>query len=207
MNSGIAAFIHGFLLALGLILPLGVQNVFVFNQGVLQKSIPRALPAIITAAVCDTILITLAVVGVSAIVLSCLWLKTMMLVLGSLFLIYMGGVTWTAKPGNRNEAAQVLSVKKQIVFAASVSLLNPHAIIDTIGVIGTSSLSYGGTAKFAFTCACILVSWFWFFALALAGRATGELDKTGRLLYTLNKVSAVIMWGASLHIVLSLVRR
>lgn len=29
--------IHGFLLALGLILPLGAQNVFVFNQGANQK--------------------------------------------------------------------------------------------------------------------------------------------------------------------------
>ena len=28
---------------------------------------------------------------------------------------------------------------KQISFALSVSLLNPHAIMDTIGVIGTSA--------------------------------------------------------------------
>ncbi len=32
----IEAIIHGVILAFGLILPLGVQNVFVFNQGAIQ---------------------------------------------------------------------------------------------------------------------------------------------------------------------------
>jgi L-lysine exporter family protein LysE/ArgO len=41
------AFIHGFVLALGLILPLGVQNVFIFNQGAVQPRFYKALPAIL----------------------------------------------------------------------------------------------------------------------------------------------------------------
>ena len=54
---------HGFLLALGLILPLGAQNVFVFNQGANHKSIYKTLPVIITAGLCDTFLIVLAEIG------------------------------------------------------------------------------------------------------------------------------------------------
>ena len=46
--------IHGILLAFGLILPLGVQNVFVFNQGATHKKFTNALPAVITAGLCDT---------------------------------------------------------------------------------------------------------------------------------------------------------
>jgi L-lysine exporter family protein LysE/ArgO len=53
--------------AFGLILPPGVQNVFVFNQGAMHKKFTRALPAVLTAGVCDTILIGLAVAGVSLI--------------------------------------------------------------------------------------------------------------------------------------------
>jgi len=136
MGNSIIAFIHGFILAFGLILPLGVQNVFIFNQGALQKSIARALPAVITAAVCDTVLIALAVVGVSVIVFGSFWFKMILLGFGCLFLLYMGWVTWTAKPACSDEAKQPFPPGKQIVFAASVSLLNPHAIIDTIGVIG-----------------------------------------------------------------------
>ena len=32
------AILHGIILAFGLIVPLGVQNVFVFNQGALQPT-------------------------------------------------------------------------------------------------------------------------------------------------------------------------
>lgn len=62
------AIIHGIILAFGLILPLGVQNVFVFSQGAMQPSRLRALPAVLTAALCDTLLILLAVLGLSVIV-------------------------------------------------------------------------------------------------------------------------------------------
>ncbi|RIP24071.1 amino acid transporter, partial [Staphylococcus gallinarum] len=62
--------VHGLLLALGLILPLGAQNVFVFNQGANHKSITKSLPVIITAGLCDTFLIVLAVIGISVILLS-----------------------------------------------------------------------------------------------------------------------------------------
>lgn len=55
--------IHGLLLALGLILPLGAQNVFVFNQGANQKKISKALPVIITTGLCDTFLIVIAILG------------------------------------------------------------------------------------------------------------------------------------------------
>ena len=43
------AILHGIILAFGLIIPLGVQNVFVFNQGALQPKFSRALPVVITA--------------------------------------------------------------------------------------------------------------------------------------------------------------
>lgn len=54
-------FIHAVVLAFGLILPLGVQNVFIFNQGLTQKKYLHALPAIITAGISDTPLIGAAV--------------------------------------------------------------------------------------------------------------------------------------------------
>ena len=63
------AVIHGFLLAIGLILPLGAQNVFVFNQGANQSKLIKAFPAV-TAGICDSILISLAVIGVSLVLMS-----------------------------------------------------------------------------------------------------------------------------------------
>ncbi|GGE11563.1 hypothetical protein GCM10011571_11160 [Marinithermofilum abyssi] len=69
------AFIHGFVLAFGLILPLGVQNVFIFNQGAVQPRFYKALPAILAATFCDATLITLTVMGVSVMILTVSYLK------------------------------------------------------------------------------------------------------------------------------------
>lgn len=117
-----ASFAHGFLLALGLILPLGVQNVFVFNQGALQPKLRHALPVVITAALCDTLLLTLAILGVSVLILSVPLIKSILLVAGVLFLLYMGYVTWRSQPSDRQgREAESYSARKQITYALSVS--------------------------------------------------------------------------------------
>jgi L-lysine exporter family protein LysE/ArgO len=200
----ISAGLHGFILAFGLILPLGVQNVFVFNQGAIQPRWVNVLPVVLTAAISDTVLISLAVFGVSAVVLGVTWIKLTLLMIGIVFLIYMGYTTWRSKPISTPTSIQSFTPRKQIAFAASVSLINPHAIMDTIGVIGTISLSYSGAAKLAFMLACILVSWVWFFGLSIAGNLIGRINQSGRFILALNKISAVIMWGTAIYLLTSL---
>ncbi|MBL0385973.1 LysE family transporter [Tumebacillus sp. ITR2] len=203
----VLAFLHGFLLAFGLILPLGVQNVFVFNQGARQGSFLRALPVVVTATICDWLLILLSVLGVSLLVIEVAWVRWLLIVVGVLFLLYMGWLTWksAASSGDSpqdNDNGETFSAKRQILFAASVSLLNPHAILDTVGVIGTSSLSYAGGDKIWFTAASMLVSLLWFLSLAFAGRLIGKLNRG--VLPLINRISAVIMWGSAVYMVLTL---
>lgn len=196
--------LHGIFLAFGLILPLGVQNVFVFSQGATQPKLHRALPATITAALCDTLLILLAVFGLSVIVLQFEWLRMTLMIAGILFLLYMGYVIWRSEPTS-NETNNALPIRKQILFALSVSLLNPHAILDIVGVIGTSALKYVGTEQILFILACILVSWMWFFGLTLAGAVIKNLDGTGGLMKIFNKCSALFIWGTAIYISIGLV--
>ncbi len=197
-------FFHGFILALGLILPLGPQNVFVLSQGATQPKFRNVLPVVLTAAICDTFLILLAVLGVSLVVLSIAWIKIALVIFGVGFLIYMGWLTWRSTPAHDDPKldAKLWPAKRQIVFAASVSLLNPHAILDTIGVIGTSSLAYLNGDKVAFTLACIFNSWLWFFGLAIVGRFVGSIGVVRKVL---NKVSAVIMWISAIYLVYNLI--
>ncbi|MFJ7953173.1 LysE/ArgO family amino acid transporter [Lysinibacillus sp. NPDC096418] len=193
------AFLHGALLALGLILPLGVQNVFVFSQGATQQRLVRAFPASITAALCDTLLILLAVFGLSVLVLQFEWLRLALMTAGILFLLYMGFAIWQSQP-TTTEKNKALPIKKQILFALSVSLLNPHAILDTIGVIGTSALKYSGVTLIYFTTACILISWLWFFGLTLAGASLKKIDSSGKLMNVFNKCSAVFIWATAIYL-------
>lgn len=201
----LSAFIHGYLLSFGLILPLGPQNVFVFSQGATQPKLRRALPVVLTAALADTALILVAVLGVSAVVLTVPWVKIVLGIIGVVFLLYIGWVTWRSEV-HEDDAAKLAHdwpLRRQIVFALSVSLLNPHAILDTIGVIGTSSLAYLGPERIAFTAACILNSWLWFFMLAVAGKFVGTI---GSVRKWLNRVSAVIIWISAVYLVYNLGR-
>ncbi|MGG0240398.1 LysE/ArgO family amino acid transporter [Bacillus rhizoplanae] len=199
------AILHGIILAFGLIIPLGVQNVFVFNQGASQSTILKAAPVVITAATCDTILILFAVQGVSLMLLTFSWLTTILYTIGFFFLLYMGWAIWKSEPTVSKNEVQTMTIKKQIIFAASVSLLNPHAILDTIGVIGTNSIQYIGAEKWAFTLATIFVSWIWFIGLAIAGRMLGKVDSSGTKIKLLNKISGVIIWGVAFYMLAKLV--
>lgn len=73
------------------------------------------------------------------------------------------------------------------------------AILDTIGVIGTNSLLYQNHEKWIFTIACIVVSWVWFFALAIAGKRVGRFNKNGTILKWINKISAILIWCIAIY--------
>lgn len=202
---------HGFLLALGLILPLGPQNSFVLSQGLSQPSLIRAMPVVVTAACCDTLLIVLAVAGVSAVVGAIQWLRLVLVCGGVVFLIAAGWMTWRAPPpspqngddGTGEAGRSPASMGRQVGFALACSLGNPHAIVDTIGVIGTSALAYQGARLLAFSGACIAVSWLWFAGLAVAGRMLSRLDLARRLL---NPASALVMWISAGYLGLTLLK-
>jgi len=198
------AFVHGMVLAMGLILPLGIQNLFVFTQGVTQPTFFRTLPVVFTAAMCDTLLILLAVQGVSLFIASFAWLKVFLLGIGVVFMSYMGWLTWNNRLVNScDHDEEKITSKQQIIFAVTVSLFNPHAVLDTIGVIGTSSINYSGNEKVLFTMACILISWCWFLLLAVMGWRVGRQKGFTKMLGLMNKISAVFMWLSALYMAYS----
>lgn len=188
------AFIYGVFMAIGLIVPLGMQNIYLFNQGVNQRHFWQVLPSVITATICDGVLIIAAVLGVSAVVLELPWLRALILLIGVCFLLYMGWICWHSAPSSMQAGERPHSIKQQIVFSISVSWLNPHALLDTIGVIGTSSLQFLGKEKAVFVVACILTSCGWFLIITAVGRYLHQLDKTGAWLRRMNKLSAIILW-------------
>ncbi|MGJ9384457.1 lysine transporter LysE [Salipaludibacillus neizhouensis] len=197
------AFIHGFTLALGLILPMGVQNLFIFNQGINQPSFYKALPAVITASLCDTLLILIAVLSLSAVAELFETVKSIFIFGGFFFLLFIGWSIWKT-PVKNTENSSPATARKQIIFAISVSLLNPHALLDTIGVIGTNSLLYANDSidKWLFMVATASVSWFYFAILALIGKFIGNKDKSFKFRILFNKISAVTIWILAFYMVL-----
>ncbi|GAK41336.1 lysine efflux permease [Paenibacillus sp. TCA20] len=196
--------IHAVLLAFGLILPLGAQNLFIFNQGATQPKWIYALPSVITAAICDTLLILLSVGGLSVILAGREGLTAFIYIGGCVFLLYMAWTLWRAD-SRQGAERRALSLSRQILFALSVSVLNPHAIIDILGVIGTNSLEYEGTERVTFTIVTILVSWLWFILLSAAGRLMGRWDESGKISFYMNKASSMTMALLALYMLYKIV--
>ena len=190
----LSPFIHGLVLAFSLIIPAGIQNTFILNQSVLSKNTLSVLPIIITASLCDTVLIILSVLGISLILLEMEWIKLAILILGFVFLVYIGYKMWKQPPINLGAKQYTLSVMKQVIFTMSVSWLNPHAIIDTVVVIGSQCLQYSSYQKLAYSIGCIMTTWSWFFALALFGNRLGRSKSGHFVLGNINKLSAVLMY-------------
>ena len=200
----IQSILHGFLLAFGLILPLGAQNVFVFNQGANHKSFKKIIPVVVIAGLCDTLLILLAVFGVSLLLNQYPALQLIIYSIGFIFLLYMAWSLWHESPSSKSDSTP-MSAKKQISFALSVSLLNPHAIMDTIGVIGTNAAMYQHAEKIVFTITTISVSWIWFISLGLIGKLVGNIDQEGKFILVLNKVSSIIIIAVAVLIAKNIV--
>lgn len=195
----IHAFLYGAILAFGLIIPLGIQNIFILNLGATHKKWLHTLPGVLTAFLCDTLLITTAVLGVSVLVLSMPGVKSTIYYGGLFFLIYMGWVTWQST--HQPECAyRPLSPLQQIGFSATVSLMNPHAILDSITVIGSNSLQFTGPEKWVYTGACITVSLCWFMGLSALGGMLGRMSDNYSVLKWMNKFSAITIWAVAAYI-------
>ncbi len=194
----ISAFIKGLMLSFSLILPIGSQNVFIFNQGMVQDKYRYVLPAVLMTILCDSILIFLAVIGVD-LFSHFIWFKPFILGLGILFLTYIGLRVWqSASQMEDGNPPHQMTVLKQIIFAISVSLLNPHAVLDLFVIIGAASNEYATDEKQAFLFGCFLIEFLWFFTLSLGGFHLKKIKYIQSISFFVNKISAIIMWIVAL---------
>ncbi len=162
-------YLNGLILGLSLIIALGPQNIFLIKQGA-RKNHPW-LSAFICLS-CDIILMCASVAGLHQVLLTHPALQIWLLILGALFLFYYAGKSLKSAflPHNSIKTESYSYNKKQIIlFALGFSLLNPHAIIDSLVIIG------GGSSQFpdhqlAFLLGVISASCLWFCSLMLTTR-------------------------------------
>lgn len=199
-----AAFFTGLALGLALIVPIGAQNVFVFGQGV-SLGMPRALWAVVGAGVCDTILIVLGAAGTSALLNSVPGLRPAMLVAGALFLTYLGVKSLRAKPTELDDETGTWSKGQVLRRTMAVSLLNPHAILDTVGVLGAAITAQAAVTRLPFAAGAVVASWTWFLVLAAAAHALRRVMTKERRVW-FDRISGVILLVFAVWLVVEFVQ-
>jgi L-lysine exporter family protein LysE/ArgO len=183
----------GLLIGFALITPIGAQNIFIIQQGI-AVGYPRILFATLTTTGCDALTISAGALGLGTILQSSRPLKTVLIVCGSVLLLYLAWQNLRAVPEPLPTGGQatVAYRKGTAAKAVVVSLLNPHALIDTVGVIGAVAASRGLTERAWFCAGAVLASLLWFNLLG-GGAALARGRLTIRVRRMINIGSAVVM--------------
>lgn len=198
----ILTFLKGALLGLGLVMPLGPQNAFIFQRAARSLQFKQILPILIVSIACDASLVLAGVLGGSFLEPILHW-QRLISTIGALFLFYLSLGMWrSSKNAKWQEETYALSTGQQIVYTLSVSLLNPHAILDTFIVIGTVSSSYVGLERNLFTLGCIFVDTFWFFSLAIVGFWIKKLKKADLIVAWISKISSILIFFIAIDLLI-----
>ncbi|MDP1604955.1 MAG: LysE family transporter [Legionella sp.] len=157
-------YFNGLLLGLSLIMALGPQNVFLIRQGARRK---HALLSAVVCFCCDVILVSASVAGLHHALSLHPSLQIWMTWFGVLFLLYYGVVALKKglSPATAKDVSGEPANRLQIILLAlGFSLLNPHAIIDSLVIIGSGSSQFP-QHQYLFLMGVITSSFLWFASL------------------------------------------
>ncbi|VEG91625.1 LysE/ArgO family amino acid transporter [Legionella spiritensis] len=186
-------YLNGLILGLSLIMALGPQNIFLIRQGAMRNH--PALSAAICF-FCDVILVLASVAGLHGILSRHPDLQRWLTWFGVAFLLYYGSSAlkraWQAT-STRESAAPQASNRLQIIFLAlGFSLLNPHAIIDCLVIIGTGSAQFPGHRQ-AFVLGVATSSLLWFSSLTLTTRYFSDVLSRAAVWRRVELLSGLLM--------------
>lgn len=137
------AALHGYLVAISLILAIGAQNAFVLRQGIRQEHVAAV---VVTCAVSDAVLIGAGVAGFGAVSGALPWITEAMRWAGVAFLLVYGALRFRAalQGGEALQPAPGGSVPLGRVLASCLVLTwaNPHVYLDTVVLMGSISTQY-----------------------------------------------------------------
>lgn len=173
-------YLAGFFLGLAMITPIGPQNIFLINQG-FTFGMPGALVAVGAAGVCDTILISLGGLGAAALLTTVPGLKTALLIGGAAFLIFLGVKSFRTVHDEVGPAeGNPLRWQRVIAQCASVSVLNPHSVLDVVGLLGVAIASQDAGHRPIFAAGTVSASWIWFLFIVLGASTMRRWLTPGR---------------------------
>lgn len=159
-------FLQGLTMGLAYVAPIGVQNLFVINSALSQK-LWRAL---ITALIVIFFDITLALAcffGIGIIMEHYRWLQMLIVLLGSVVIIYIGIGLLREKLAEIKRDVPPPSILSTIYTACVVTWFNPHAIIDGTMVLGAFNAALPPSESLAFILGVALASCLWFSGLTV----------------------------------------
>ena len=163
------AFVFGLLFGMATAFPVGVQSFVVMNQG-LRFGYPRVMVGIVTASLCDSVLILLGAAGASAL-LRAPGHQGFLIAVGILFFVVVGVTTLRATPESDEQVESRARPRAMVAQTVGVSLFNPHAVFETVGLLGGAIAIQSPDDRLGFALGAIAASWLWFVMIGFGASA------------------------------------
>lgn len=159
-------FLQGLTMGLAYVAPIGLQNLFVINSALTH---PRRR-AFMTAAIVIFFDVTLAFAcffGIGAVMQHYPWLQKVILLAGSLIVIYIGFGLLRSKETELERSEPDVSIRKTVTTACVVTWFNPQAIIDGTMMLGAFHVTLPVSQSIPFIVGVAAASCLWFTGLTL----------------------------------------
>ena len=201
----IFSYFQGLLLGLSLIIAIGAQNLFVFNQGLIGKHI---FLVCLFCSISDTFLILIGYLGIYLIINDSIFLQNLIIFLGFIWLLIYGILK--IKDGlliDKNHfniqftEISNRSLTKTLVAIAGITWFNPHVYLDTVFLIGSISNSVEQQKQIPFLIGCMSSSFLFFFFIGYLGFKIGPLIKTPIIWRKINILFGIIMIILAFYII------
>lgn len=196
MPQFLSPLLSGFGLGAGLIIAIGSQNAFVLRQGLKRQYV---FTVCTICFLCDSLLISLGAGGFSSVVTASPLFMKLTLWGGVLFLFAYGLRAFAAafKPGALEAevgTASEVPLRQVVLMTVSFSLLNPHAFLDTVLLLGSLAGQYPGLSRLAFALGAMAASLTWFYGIGYGARLIAPFFRKPQAWRMLDIMVGCTMW-------------
>ena len=200
------SYLQGLLLGFSLIIAIGSQNLFVFNQGLIGKYV---MIVCLFCSLSDALLILIGYSGLYLIIENNVILQNFIILIGFLWLLGYGvlkireGISFDQESNLDIQISHTnnRNLYKTILAISGITWLNPHVYLDTVFLIGSISNSVQSEKQFSFLLGAISSSFLFFFFLGYMGFKIGPLIKSPNLWKKINISLGIIMIMISFNLI------
>ena len=200
------SYLQGLLLGFSLIIAIGAQNLFVFNQGLIGKYV---MIVCLFCSLSDALLILIGYSGLYLIIENNVILQNFIILIGFLWLLGYGvlkireGMYFDQESNLNIQISQTnnRNLYKTILAISGITWLNPHVYLDTVFLIGSISNSVQSEKQFSFLLGTISSSFLFFFFLGYMGFKIGPLIKSPNLWKKINISLGIVMIMISFNLI------
>lgn len=189
-------FLEGFLLQASLIFALGAQNIFILETGLRRQ---HHILVSFVCFLCDYFIIMLGVLGTASLLEKYPQVKIAFGILGISFLVYygLGKIRSVERTFTPNEpTSKKNTILKSILGAVTFSVVNPHAYLDGIILIGGYSTKFSELSqRIILGSGAAFYSLVWFLVLSSASSTLMSfLGNPRRMRYAMNFAGIVLIF-------------